>query len=188
MRRTLSLRPLQLIGISTLALIPVLGAAGVLGDRSVALEMIGRVAFVYLFLMVAFRFTGKRELGEMSPFEFVTLMIIPEIYSTALNRNDNSLTSATISVATLFVLVFVTGLVTFRFQRAERVIEGDATILVRNGQFLHENLRRERITPDEVMPEIRKAGLETVSDVRWAILEVDGHISIVPRPVPRQRS
>lgn len=181
MERSLTLRPLQIIGIALLALIPVLGAFGVIGQQSEAIDVIGRVAFVYFFLMIAFRFAGKRELSEMSPFELVTVLLIPEIYSSALNKSDNSLANATVSVATLFVLVFVTGLLTFRSQRIERLLEGDAALLVRNGKFLMDNLKKERVTPEEVLTEMHKAGVADVGDVRWAILEVDGHISIIPR-------
>jgi uncharacterized membrane protein YcaP (DUF421 family) len=181
MERTLALRPLQIVGIVILALIPVLGAAGVIGEQSQALDMIWRVAFVYFFLMIAFRFSGKRELSEMSPFELVTLLLIPEIYSAALNKSSDSLAHATVSVATLFVLVFVTGLLTFRSQRIERMLEGEAALLVRNGKFLMDNLKKERVTPEEVLTEMHKAGIAEVADVRWAILEVDGHISIIPR-------
>ena len=181
MRRGLALRPLQIIGIVALALVPILGVAGVIGERSQALDMVWRVAFVYFFLMIAFRFAGKRELSEMSPFELVTLLLIPEIYSSALNKGDNTLTHATISVSTLFVLVFVTGLLTFRSQRLETLIEGEATLLVRNGKLLTNNLKKERVTPEEVYAEMHKAGVEDLRDVRWAILEVDGHIAIIPR-------
>lgn len=181
MERALSLRPLQLVGLVLLALIPILGAAGVLTERAEALDMIWRVAFVYFFLMLAFRFAGKRELSEMSPFELVTLLLIPEIFSTALNKSDDSLANSTISVAMLFVLVFVTGLLTFRSQRLEKLLEGEAALLVRDGRFLTGNLRKERVTPEEVLAEAHKAGIADVRDIRWAILEVDGQISIIPR-------
>ena len=184
--RSLALRPLQIVGIVVLALIPILAAAGVIGEQSQAIDLIWRAAFVYFFLMVAFRFAGKRELSEMSPFELVTLLLIPEIYSAALNKGDNTLAHATVSVATLFVLVFVTGLLTFRSQRLETLLEGEAALLVRNGKLLMETLERERITPEEVYAEMHKAGIEDLSAVRWAILEVDGHISIIPRPAAGQ--
>ena len=183
----LALRPAQMLGIGLLALIPVLGAVGVFGDRSGALDKIWRVVFVYFFLMVAFRLAGKRELSELSPFELVTLLMIPEIYSSALNSNDNSLAHATISVATLFVLVFVTGVVTFRSRRVERLIEGEPTVLVRQGNYLEDALKRERISPEEIMGEMHKAGIADVRDVEWAILEVDGRISIIPRQKARAR-
>ena len=77
-----------------------LGLAGVFGDPGRALSPILRVAFVYFFLMIAFRIMGKRELSEMSPFELVTLLMVPEIFSAALSSEDYTMTEATIGVAT----------------------------------------------------------------------------------------
>jgi len=139
-----------------------------------------RITFVYFLLMVWLRFMGKRELSEMSPFELVTLLLVPEIFSAALSREDYSMTHATIGVATLFTLVFLTSLATFRSQRVERVVEGEPTVLVHSGRFVDRHMQRERVTPDEVLNEMHKAGLEDLREVRWAILEVDGKISIVP--------
>jgi uncharacterized membrane protein YcaP (DUF421 family) len=139
-----------------------------------------RIAFIYFFLMVTLRIMGKRELSEMSPFELVTLLMVPEIFSTALARQDYSMTHATIGVATLFTLVFLTSLLTFRFKRIERLVEGEPAVLVHNGRFLEKQLKRERVTPDEVFTEMHKVGLEKLQEVRWALLEVDGKITIIP--------
>jgi uncharacterized membrane protein YcaP (DUF421 family) len=144
-----------------------------------------RIAFVYFTLMVALRVLGKRELSEMSPFELVTLLMIPEIFSPALAREDYSMTHATIGAATLFTLLFLTSALTFRFKGAERVVEGKPTVLVRNGQFLERNMQHERVTPDEVLTEMHKSGVEQLHEVRWAILEMDGKIAIVPSNTQR---
>jgi uncharacterized membrane protein YcaP (DUF421 family) len=138
-----------------------------------------RIAFIYFFLMLALRIMGKRELSEMSPFELVTLLMVPEIFSTALAREDFSMTHATVGVATLFTLVFLTSLVTFRFKRVERIVEGEPTVLVHDGRFVEKHLKRERVTPEEVFTEMHKVGLEDLKQVRWAILEVDGKIAII---------
>jgi uncharacterized membrane protein YcaP (DUF421 family) len=151
------------------------------------MDTVIRVAFVYFLLMVILRVMGKRELSEMSPFELVTLLLIPEIFSPALAREDYSMTHATIGVATLCTLVFATALLTFRSKRAEVLIEGEPTILVRNGKFIERHLQRERITPDEIVTEMHKAGVEQLEDLRWAILEVDGKISIIPRESRSQK-
>jgi uncharacterized membrane protein YcaP (DUF421 family) len=139
-----------------------------------------RITFIYFFLMVALRLMGKREMSEMSPFELVTLLMIPEIFSTALARDDYSMTHATIGVATLFTLVFVTSLLTFRFKGVEKIVEGEPTVLVHDGRLLEKRLKQERVTPEEVFTEMHKSGLETLDQVRWAILEVDGKITIIP--------
>jgi uncharacterized membrane protein YcaP (DUF421 family) len=143
------------------------------------MDTVIRMAFIYFFLMIALRVMGKRELSEMSPFELVTLLMVPEIFSTALARQDYSMTHATIGAATLFTLVFITSLLTFRFKRVEQIVEGTPTILVHDGRMLEQNLKRERVTAEEVFAEMHQSGLEDLSQVQWAILEVDGKIAII---------
>lgn len=143
------------------------------------MDSVIRIAFIYFFLMVALRVMGKREMSEMSAFELVTLLMVPEIFSTALAREDYSMTHATIGVATLFTLVFITSLLTFRFKRVEEIVEGQPTILVNNGRLIERNLKRERVTAEEVFTEMHKSGVEELEEVRWAILEVDGKIAVI---------
>jgi uncharacterized membrane protein YcaP (DUF421 family) len=164
-----------------LALLLILASSGVLLESGDAHDRIWRVVFVYVFLLLAFRLTGKREVGEMSPFELVTLLLIPEIFSSALNRSSDSLSLASVGVATLFLLVFFTGLVTFRSKKLEELLEGEPSILVRDGKYIERNLRRERVTPDEIFTEMHLSGIDRLEDVRWAILEVEGKISIIPK-------
>ena len=171
----------RFVGIVVIALLPVLAIAGVFGDRAMATGAIVRIGFIYFFLMFALRVMGKREMSEMSPFELVTLLMVPEIFSAALSREEYDMTHATVGVATLLTLVFLTSLLTFRFRRLEDVVEGTPTILVNNGRLIERNLKRERVTADEVFGEMHKAGLADLSQVRWAILEVDGKISIIPK-------
>src|SRR5687768_384813 len=158
-QRWIELGPVQIVGMLFLAAVLVLGTTGVLGDSGSARESIWRVTFVYAFLLLAFRLSGKREVGQMSPFELVTLLLIPEIFSSALNRSDDSLTLASVGVGTLCLLVFFTGLLTFRSSKAEAVLEGEPAILVRDGQFIERNLRRERVTPEEAYSEMHLAGV-----------------------------
>lgn len=178
--RRISLDPVQIVGMGFLALVVILAGTGVLVESGAARESIWRVTFVYVFLMVAFRLSGKREVGQMSPFELVTLLLIPEIFSSAVNRSDDSIGLATTGVATLFLLVFLTGVLTFRSQKAEDLIEGKPTVLVRNGAYVADNMRRERVTPEEIATEMRLAGVERLEDVAWAILETEGKIAIIP--------
>ena len=178
--RWIELNPVHVAGMLLLSVLLILAASGVLIEAGRAHDAIWRVTFVYVFLMIAFRLTGKREVGQMSPFELVTLLLIPEIFSTALNRSDDSLAFASVGVITIFLLVFFTGLLTFRSKKAESVIDGEPTILVRDGKLLERNLRRERVTPEEVFSEMHLAGIDRIEDVRWAILETEGKIAIIP--------
>jgi uncharacterized membrane protein YcaP (DUF421 family) len=162
-------------------MIPLLSTCGRSSFPERAVDTVIRIAFIFFFLMIALRVMGKREMSEMSPFELVMLLMVPEIFSTALAREDYSMTHATIGVATLFTLIFITSLVTFRSKRIEEIVEGKPSVLVQHGQLVVRNLKRERVTAEEVFAEMHKVGLRELAEVRWAILEVDGKIAIIPR-------
>lgn len=144
------------------------------------METVVRVAFVYLVLMVTLRVIGKRELGRMSPFELILLLLIPELFSQAVLREDFSMTNAVIAFFALVSMVFITSLLAHRFRSLERLISGTPTVLASNGRFLDENMNEERVQPEEVYAELRKAGFERLSDAKWIVLEDDGKLSIVP--------
>lgn len=144
------------------------------------METVIRVAIIYVFIVVGLRVLGKREFSQLSPLELITLMLIPEIVSQALMREDFSITNALIGLTTLFILVFITSVLMHRFKSIEVAIADTPAILVQNGRFIEENLNKERVTPDEILTEIHKNGLEKLEQVKWAILETDGKISIVP--------
>lgn len=144
------------------------------------MDVVLRVAFIYLFLMLALRVMGKREFSELSPMELVALLLIPEILSQGLIGEDYSITNAIVAVATLLVLVFLNSVVTYFSERAEKMVESTPTVLAHDGRLVQVNMDRERITPSEIYGELRKSGLERLDQVRWAVLESDGKISIVP--------
>jgi len=143
------------------------------------LDTVLRVAIVYVVLFLAFRVMGKRELGSLTPFELVTLMIVPEIVSESLHDGDHSLTNAAVGVMTLFLLVFATSVITYRFPRAAKVLESHPTVLVSNGRIVQDAMDVERVSVDDLYAEMHKAGIARVEDVRWAILEGDGRIAVI---------
>src|SRR5690606_35497291 len=122
----------------------------------------------------------KREFGQLSAIELVTLLMIPEIVSQALTGNDDSITNAFVGVSTLLVLVFATSMLAHRFKKVEVAIGGVPSVLVHNGKLFERTLNTERVAPDEIFAEMHKAGLQTLDEVEWAILESDGKIAIVP--------
>lgn len=144
------------------------------------METVIRVAVVYVFLMAGLRFLGKREFGQLSPFDLVVLLMIPELVSQSLVREDFSLTNAIIGVSTLMTLVFMTSLLSHRFPKVDKVISGEAAVLVQHGALVPEAMNRERVNPGEVMEAVFTAGLEAMEQVKWAILGTDGRISVIP--------
>lgn len=150
------------------------------------METVLRVVVVYLFVLAGLRVLGKREFGQLAPMELVVLLLVPELVSQALVREDFSLTNALVAVATLFVLVYVVSLLTFANDKLEQLIEGTPAVLVQHGRLVTANLNKERVTPSEIFSEMRKAGLEELSQVKWAVLEDDGKISIVAEDSEQQ--
>jgi uncharacterized membrane protein YcaP (DUF421 family) len=150
------------------------------------METVLRVVIVYLFVLAGLRILGKREFGQLAPMELVVLLLIPELVSQALVGEDFSLMNALVAVATLFVLVYVVSLLSYANEQLERVVEGTPTILVQHGQLVTTNLNKERVPPAEIFGEMRKAGLEELSQVKWAVLEADGKISIVAEDAEEQ--
>jgi len=143
------------------------------------METVLRVVIIYAVILLGLRVLGKREFGELSPLELITLILIPDLVSQGVVRSDYSLTNSIIAVTTLFSLVFLVSLLSHRFGRVEKWIDGEPTLLVARGRLLVKNLNRERISPDEVYSQMHKSGCEHLSRVRWAVLETDGRISII---------
>lgn len=144
------------------------------------MEVVLRITLIYFFVLFGMQTMGKREFGQLSPTELITLLLIPDILTDALLGEDPSLTGGLIGVTTLFGLIFIVATVTHKFRRAENFIEGTPTVLVHRGNLLEDKLNKERINPGEIFAEMHREGLERLDQVKWAILEVDGKISIVP--------
>ena len=144
-------------------------------------EKVLRSVVVYLFLLIAFRFTGKRQVGQLTPFDLVVLLIISNVVQNAVIGADNSLGGGLIGALTILLLNYAVVEIAFRYKRARRLLEATPTLLIHNGNVLHENLRRERVTLDDLLAALRKNGMVEPSQVRYAVLEENGAISVVPR-------
>lgn len=145
------------------------------------METVLRVVVVYVIVWACFRVVGKRELTQMSPFELATLLLIPQLFSRAITRQDYSMTNAVIGASTLFLLVFLTSTLSYRFPRFRAVLQARSTVLVQHGELLTRSLDRERIASEDIFSAMHKEGIVDLKDVEWAILEGDGRIAIVPR-------
>lgn len=145
-------------------------------------EKVFRSVVVYTFLLVAFRLSGKRQLGQLTAFDLVVLLIISNVVQNAVIGNDNSLTGGLIGAATILLVNTAVAYITFRFRRADRFIEHSPTLLVRHGRVLRSNLRRERLGPRDLRAALRHHGVVSMRDIRYAFLEEDGHVSVITRP------
>ena len=144
-------------------------------------DKIVRSIVVYLFILAAFRFTGKRQVGQLTPFDLVVLLLISNVVQNAVIGPDNSLIGGLIGAVVILLLNWGIVEITYRSKRARRLLEAAPTILIHNGRVLHENLARERVTLEDLHAALRRAGVIEPSHVRYAVLEENGAISVVPR-------
>ncbi|HYB72395.1 MAG TPA: YetF domain-containing protein [Candidatus Sulfotelmatobacter sp.] len=149
-------------------------------EVSVAEKLVRSLA-VYVFLLVAFRFTGKRQVGQLTPFDLVVLLIISNVVQNAVIGPDNSLGGGLLGAIVILLLNWAVVEIAFRYKRARRLLEATPTLLIHNGHVLHENLRRERVTLDDLLAALRKNGVVEPSQARYAVLEETGTISVIPR-------
>ena len=144
-------------------------------------EKILRSVVIYVFILLAFRFTGKRQVGQLTPFDLVVLLIISNVVQNAVIGPDNSLGGGLLGAVVILALNWLVVELTFRSKRLRRLLEAEPTLLVHNGRILHDNLRRERLTLDDLHAALRRAGVADLGHVRVAVLEENGGISVIPR-------
>jgi uncharacterized membrane protein YcaP (DUF421 family) len=146
------------------------------------MESIVRAAVVYLFLLLVFRIAGKRTLSETSSFDLVLLLIISETTQQAMVDNDHSLTNAALLILTLVGLDIAFSLLKLWSPAADAWLDGLPLIIVRDGKPLHERMNRERVDEGDVMEAARcRLGLERLDQIKYAILERGGDITVIPR-------
>src|SRR4051812_10395604 len=142
-----------------------------------------RAAAVYTFVMVVMRASGRRTLGEMTTYDFILVLIVSEATQNAMIGDDYSLTNAFLVILTLVTLDVALSLAKRRWKRLDCWFEGVPTILVDDGRPNEGHMHRSRVDLDDVLQAARKShGLERLDQIKYAILERSGGISIVPRP------
>ncbi len=140
-----------------------------------------RATAIYLLVMVLIRVSGKRAVGQFTPFDLILLILIGNAVQNGINGGDNSLTGAAIMATTLVALNYAVAFVTSRSRAAEKIIEGVPVVLARDGHLFAGVLKRELVSDDDFTEALRMNGVADVADVQLALLETNGSISVVPR-------
>ena len=148
------------------------------------MDAILRAAAVYLFLMLILRITGRRTLSEMNGFDLVLLLLIGDASQQALLRDDNSMTTSFLVISALFVIDVIFSLLKARSSWFSNLIDGLPMVLVENGKPLQGRLRRSRVCEADILQSAREQGLESMQDIKYAVLESEGSISIIPKACP----
>jgi uncharacterized membrane protein YcaP (DUF421 family) len=144
-------------------------------------ELVLRATLVYVFLLALIRITGKRQIGQLSPFDLVLLLVLSNAVQNSMNAGDNSLIGGLLSAFTLIVLNSIVAGLTYRSKRIEALVEGRPQVIIHNGKLYEKTMTDARLTHHELNAALRRAGCLTVNDVHCAVLENNGAISVVAR-------
>ena len=153
------------------------------------MDIVLRATAMFVLLYVLIRLLGKRELGQMTPFELVLLVVMGDLIQQGVTHNDFSLTGGMLAIGTFAFWALRLSWATYLFPKLKHVLEGEPRVIVRHGEIIEANLRRDRLTRDEILSEMRLAGIGRLADVQWAILEPQGKISFISKdsaPTPQQ--
>lgn len=145
------------------------------------MDIVLRATIIFFALYVLVRLLGKRELAQLTPFELIVLVVIGDLVQQGVTHNDFSLSGATLAIATMGFWALALSWITFHSRRAESLLDGEPRVIVRDGEIIGENLRRDRLTEAEILSEMRLAGIGQLRDVAWGILEPRGKMSFIER-------
>jgi uncharacterized membrane protein YcaP (DUF421 family) len=144
-------------------------------------ELVLRSTIVYVALLVLLRLTGKRQVGQLAPFDLVLLLVLSNAVQNSMNAGDTSLVGGLLAATTLVVLNYLLGVATFRNKRIEELVEGRPQVLIHNGKLYDNVLSGAQLTQHELHAALRQAGCAGVEEVRYAVLENNGSISVITR-------
>jgi len=145
------------------------------------LHFVLRAVIVYVFLLILLRCTGKRQVGQMAPFDLVLLLVLSNAVQNSMNGGDNSITGGMLLSVTLVALNWVVAWLTYRSKRLEALIEGRPVILIHGGHIDDKALYEVKMTRHELEAALRSQGCAGPEDVRFAVLENNGTVSVIPR-------
>lgn len=145
------------------------------------MDLVLRAIFLYFFVFLITRVIGRRELSQLAPFDIILLIVAGDAIQQGLTQDDYSITGAVLVVGTFAVLQLLTSYASFRFVRLRPILEGEPIVIIQSGKLLDRNLKRERLTEDEVLEEARQQQITSLDDVEWAVLENSGKISFIAK-------
>ena len=145
------------------------------------MDIVIRAAIAFLFILLLTRIVGRRELNTLEPFDLILLVTIGDLVQQGVTQNDFSITGMTLAVGTIAVLTVLFSYLSWRFQALRPVLEGQPLILIEDGNVIDKNLRRNRLTPEEIAAEARNQQIDSLEKVRWAVLETSGKISFITK-------
>jgi uncharacterized membrane protein YcaP (DUF421 family) len=145
------------------------------------MDIVIRAIVLYLFILLLTRAVGRRELSTLEPFDLILLVTIGDLVQQGVTQNDFSVTGSLLAVGTIGVLTVLFSYLPWRFRVLRPVLEGVPTILVQDGDVVEKNLRRHRLTQEEVAAAARVQQIPSLAQVQWAVLETNGQLSFIKK-------
>jgi uncharacterized membrane protein YcaP (DUF421 family) len=143
------------------------------------MDLVLRTLVIFVFILLLTRVMGRRELGQMEPFDLIVLVVIGDLVQQGVTQDDYSVTGALLVVTTLGLLTVFISYLNFRIPRLRPILDGEPVVLLEDGRPIDRNLRRERITYEELRASARLQGIAGLESVRFAVLETNGAISFI---------
>jgi uncharacterized membrane protein YcaP (DUF421 family) len=143
------------------------------------MDIVLRALVAYVFIITLLRVTGRRELSSMAPTDLVLLVVMGDLIQNGVTQSDMSVTGVVIAVTTFALLSVASSYLVYKSKRAQKIIEGTPLIVVEGGKLVEANLRSERMTLDDVMEEARAQQIESIDEIKWAVLESNGSLSFI---------
>jgi len=145
------------------------------------MDIVFRAAFAYVFIVFVLRVMGRRELSSLGPADLVLIVVLGDLIQNGVTQSDMSMTGVSIAIATFTTLTVASSFASFKWSRARRILQGEPLIVVQDGKLLEQNLRSERLTLDDVMEEAREKEIETLNEIKWAVLEPGGKMTFIKK-------
>jgi uncharacterized membrane protein YcaP (DUF421 family) len=145
------------------------------------MDIVLRGIVVFVFLYGLMRVIGRRELSSLEPFDLILLVVLGDAVQQGLTQDDYSLTGAILAIGTIAILQLVVSYANFRFPRLRPLLDGEPIVIVEHGKTIDKNMRRERVTMEDVMQAARQQNIASLDDVDWAVMETSGAISFIKK-------
>ena len=145
------------------------------------MDLVIRATVVFFAILVVTRAVGRRELASLEPFDLIMLIVLGDLVQQWITQSDYSVTGALLVIFTIALLTVGTSYLSFRVKPLRPILDGEPLLLVENGEVVEANLRRERITLEELRSEARQQQIASISEIRFAVLETNGKISFISK-------
>jgi uncharacterized membrane protein YcaP (DUF421 family) len=145
-------------------------------------DVVLRAIIIYIVVFAFTRAIGRRELSTLQPFDLILLIVIGDLIQSGVTQDDMSVTGILLVLCTIGTLQVATSYLGFRFRRIRPFLQGEPIVLVENGRTIDKNMRRERLTLDDLAEKARLSEISSLDQIRWAVLETNGDISFIKQP------